>query len=89
MWAKIIEQELSLSVVACLPSNNECVMHDAKSGGGRIVSVTMTLIFFKIVWMCPLITVPHLVAIGCSFFELLHVAPPHSEENCLGKRLGG
>ena len=23
-------------------------------GGGRRVSVTMTLIFFKIVWMCPL-----------------------------------
>ena len=44
VWAKIIEQELSLSV--CLPSNNECVMHDAKRGGRR-VSVTMTLIFFK------------------------------------------
>ena len=27
-------------------------MHDAKRGGR--VSVTMTLIFFKIVWMCPL-----------------------------------
>ena len=39
---------------ACLPSNNECVLHDAKrgeGGGGRGVSVTMTLLFFKIVWM--------------------------------------
>ena len=46
MWAKIIEQELSLSVAACLPSNNDCVMHDAKRGGGgeRRVSV---LIFFQ------------------------------------------
>ena len=29
-------------------------MHDAKRGGGGRVSVTMTLIFFKIVRMCPL-----------------------------------
>ena len=36
-------------VEACLPSNNECVMHDAKRGGR--VSVAMTL-----VWMCPLKT---------------------------------
>ena len=46
VWAKIIEQELSLSVAACLPSNNECVIHDAKRGRGGRVSVTMTLIFF-------------------------------------------
>ena len=39
VWAKIIEQELSLSVVACLPSNNECVMHDAKGGGEELVSL--------------------------------------------------
>ena len=56
VWAKIIEHELILSVClksVCIDNNEECVMHNAKRGGRR-VSVTMTLIFFKIVWMCPL-----------------------------------
>ena len=61
VWAKIIDLyrtgvNSECLLEACLPSswiNNECVMHDAKRGGRR-VSVTMTLIFFKIVWMCPL-----------------------------------
>ena len=37
VWAKIIEQELILSVClkpVCPHHNNECVMHDAKRGGG-------------------------------------------------------
>ena len=38
VWAKIIEQEYELSLQclleACLSSNNNCVMHDTKRGGG-------------------------------------------------------
>ena len=38
VWAKIIEQELILSVClkpVCLHHSNECVMHDAKRGGEK------------------------------------------------------